>query len=446
MKRLLMLAYNFPPLGGAGVLRSVKFVHYLPRFGWQSVVLSVNEGYRECQDPTLFNEIPTDTEIYRTRSLEPRRISLVQKSIAARRSQQRSWLAKLIIKILNVIRNWLLVPDEQIGWLPFAVWQGLSLARRSDIKIIYSTSMPYTAHLVGFMLKLFCRKPWVVDLRDPWTQNPVEKVPRRSYLMEKMVFKYADRIIANTPNFKKIILRDYPWLDKNDIVALTNGYDKRDFEGLISRPRPNKQFIITYLGVFYQNLYHRGRYTRTPEYFLKGFKKFVDKHRLTPEEVEARFFGIFGKLNEALVAELDLTPYIRIQGFVSHQEALQWQMDSDVLLLIMYDDEADKASVPQKTYEYLASGKPILALVGDDGVAELMRMTNAGLVVNPVDVAAIQGAIETYYEKFKRGELCSTTRDDIIRQFEWQHLTQRLAEVFNNLDDDEAIADFTNHQ
>ncbi len=445
MKKLLMLAYYFPPLGGAGVLRSVKFAHYLPNFGWQAVVLSVKEGYRECLDPTLLNEVSPDTEIYRTRSLEPRRFSLVQKSIAARRSQQRSWLAQLSIKTLNAIRDLILVPDEQIGWLPFAVVQGLSLARRSDIKIIYSTSMPYTAHLVGFMLKMLCGKPWVVDLRDPWTQNPVEKVPRRSYILEKIVFRYADRIIANTANFKKIILRDYPKLGENDIFAITNGYDKSDFEGLISRPKTKKQFIITYLGVFYQNLYYRGRYTRTPEYFLKGFKQFVERHRLTPAEVEVRFFGLFNKLNEALVAELGLIPYVRIQSFVPHQEALQWQMDSDVLLLIMYDDEADKASVPQKTYEYLASGKPILALVGDDGVAELMRITNAGLIANPVDPEAIHEAIDKYYEKFKQNELSSTTRKDIIRQFEWQHLTQRLAEVFNSLYDDEAITDSTNH-
>jgi glycosyltransferase involved in cell wall biosynthesis len=433
MKKILMIAYYFPPMGGAGVLRMVKIVKNLPQQDWMPVVLSVKEGYRECMDPSLLKEIPSSIEIHRTRSLEPRRFGLIQKSIKARRKQKRSWLVQIGIQTLNAIRNWIFVPDEQVGWFPFAVKNGFVLAINPEIKVIFSSSTPYTAHLIGFLLNKLSGKPWVVDLRDPWTQNPIDNVPRRSYYLEKLIFKHADKIIANTPNLKKVILSDYPKLNEEKVVCITNGYDGQDFIDLVPRSKPKDQFIITYLGTFYNNLFNRGKFSRTPECFLNGLKIFIEKHTLSPKDIEVRFFGLWGKSEEALILKLGLISFVKLHGFVSHREALQWQMDSDVLLMIMHDDGKNKATVPGKTYEYLASRKPILALVGDDSVADLIRETRSGLVVNPQDPFAIEKGIDILYTKFIQGELVSGSRKDIIEKYEWRNLTRQLADIFNQL-------------
>ncbi len=255
---VLMIAYYFPPMGGAGVQRTLKFVKYLPEYGWQPHVLTVRDSSR-LQDSSLASEIPDGLSVTRTPILHL--------------PSQLPW------RLRNFISRWFLIVDGQIGWLPFANDPGRRVIEEHKVRIIYSTSAPYTAHLIARRLQRQTHLPWVADFRDPWMGNTLVNYPtefhrRLNKRLEYSIFSEADRVILNTEGSLQYYAREYPDLPAGKLVTIPNGYDQDDIPNISPDQIKKTIFTIVHLG----SLYHK---TRSSEFFFNGTPQGVRCRQLT---------------------------------------------------------------------------------------------------------------------------------------------------------------------
>ena len=242
MQKVLMIAHYFPPYGGGGVQRTLKFVKYLPEFNWQPIVLAAKETRETAFDYTLCDEIPDNVKVYRTRPLL--RIDRFEKGAAAKLSpsnlassrKAESFTRNMLKRFWKFIREYILIPDREITWALPAVIEGLNVIAKEKVDVIYTTSPPHSCHLTGFILRKLTGKPWIIDFRDPWTQRHIPSVRARIHkheqYLEYRVLKLAGKVIANTPLNEQDLVSKYGAVVSNKVVTITNGYDSTDFRGL----------------------------------------------------------------------------------------------------------------------------------------------------------------------------------------------------------------------
>jgi len=411
MKKALLIAYHFPPLGGGGVFRTLKFTKYLPEFGYQTYVLTVkNPMYRE-KDPTLVKEIPAEAKIHRTFSFEHRILR--------------------VPRLLNINLKWFYLPDQNIGWLPFGASAGAKLVKKENIDVIFATSPIWTSLLIGLLVKKKTKKPLVVDFRDPWTDNPFISYPTKLHQrlerkMEKTVLTQADYVTVATDLIKSNLIRKYPFIESK-IETITNGFDPDDFKNLKIGKKTGK-FTITYVGSIY------GLLTAKP--FLTALKALVEEKKGFKEKAEAVFVGNCGKETSRLVRELGLEENVRFVGYVQHRKGLEFMVNAQaLLLLITLEGSKGERILTGKLFEYLASRKPIIALVPENGLAaNVIKSLKAGTVVSPRDVQRVKTAIENYFDQWVEGTLSAATDDaSNITLYNRRFLTGRLAHIFDRL-------------
>lgn len=416
MKKVLIIAYFFPPLGGAGVQRTLKFVKYLPGFGWKPYVVTVkNSEY--IHDESLLQDIPKEAEVYRTSSLE---FGFLRRLFPKVRPWQRA----------VILLNLLLIPDDKIGWKMFALKKACEIIRHERIDVIYTTSAPYTSHLIGLELKKRYGLPWVADFRDEWSKNPFlfyptgfhKKINKR---MELSVLCSADKVISTsekmTKQFSEILQED-----RKKFLTITNGFDPDDLIFPANLQGPKRKFRVTYLGTLY------GKRTTVGIRFLDALESLLHQSLLRRDLLEIRFVGAMGNLQNFISGKMvracaEFIPYKK------HREVVFELCAADALLLIT-PNERGEAEIAGKTFEYVASERPILALVPKKGeVAEIIRKTNTGVVVNPDDSEEIQKNILEFYKKWEKGQLYIDPNWDIIHSYERKKLTEKLARVFDDL-------------
>jgi len=410
-KKVLVVAYHYPPLGGGGVFRTLKFTKYLPQFGFKPYVLTVKNAMYHARDPTLLKDIPREAKIFRTFSLEHK---LLPKPFYA----------------LKTTPKWIFVPDENIGWLPFAVRQGEKIIKKEGIDVIYATAPIYTNLLIGYLLKRKTGKPLVIDFRDPWTQNVFTKYPtilhkKIEEKMERTVLKFTDYVITTTEPMRLKLIEKYPFI-RGQCATITNGFDPEDFMGL-TRSAPREKFTITYTGFLYG--------LRTGKHFLIALKELIKEKKETESKIQVLFAGPPNKQTADLVRELGLQNVVRLLGYISHQESLKLMVDSDVLLLIIaaeesYDEKMGSLMIPGKTFEYLGAKRPILALVPSGTTADLIRATKTGIITPPNDIDSIKQAVFKMFQEWKRGNL-GTIRS-AISKYDRKMLTEKLAKIFQS--------------
>lgn len=411
MKKVLLIAYHFPPLGGGGVFRTLKFTKYLPEFGYQPYVLTVKNSIYPEKDLTLVKEIPAEARIHRTFSFEHRIFRAP--------------------RLLNINLKWFYLPDQNIGWLPFGVFTGSKLVKKEKISVIFATSPIWTSLLIGLILKKRTKRPLLVDFRDPWTDNFSIKYPTKFHeslerKMEKMVLTQADYITVATDSIKNNLIMKYPFI-KSKIETITNGFDPEDFNNLRIFDRKGK-FIITYVGSIY------GLLTAAP--FLRALKELAEEKKQFKEKVEVIFVGNCGKETPHIVSELGLEENVRFVGYVSHRKSLEFMVNSNVLLLLItLEDSIGEVILTAKLFEYLASRKPIIALAPENGLAaKLIKSINAGTVISPLEVQRVKRVIASYYDLWVERKLHATidvTSD--INPYNRKVLTGKLAQIFDKI-------------
>ncbi len=389
-KKILFITFFFPPLGGAGCQRPMKFVKYLPEFGWRAEVLTSNSVDYHNIDHSLMDEMKgVSFELIRTGIFELK--------------QTYEWLYKFRLNALaHRLRNWEVkfdLPDRRIGWLPKAYFEGLKIIQREKPDVIFSTSAPFTSHLIGFLLKKRTGLHWVADFRDEWTDTPYFEYSAFSksvnLFLENQVLKNADCVISVNHEITRLLSNKRPASEKSKFITFPNGFDEEDIQRAIAgRTEPNGTFVFTHVGSFYAS--------RKPDVFLKALAELLDQRKLDRKKVEVCFIG--SPANAELVADLNLQNCVNNSiGFVPHEDALRYLADSSALLLIVRENGAKQVTTG-KLFEYLALGKPILGIgsKGTDG-GDIIERTNTGVNLAADDRAGISSAILNLYSDWKNG-------------------------------------------
>lgn len=409
MKKVLVIAYHYPPVGGGGVFRTLKFTKYLPQFGFRPYVLTVKNSMYTPKDPTLVKEISPEVKVISTFSFEHR---ILRAS-----------------RLLNIDPEWFFITDANLGWLPFAVQAGTKIIRQENIDVIYVTAPIWTSLLIGYVLKGKTHKPLVIDFRDPWTINPYNEPPTKVHAriencLERRVLASADYVITVSQPYRQRLTEKYPFL-KNKCEVIMNGFDPDDFKDLKRQPLQNK-FRIGHMGSLYG--------LRTPKYFLHALQILVQQKPHLRKQIEVQFVGNYGKEAPVIVDKLGLNDLVQFIGYIPHEKCLELMVNSHLLLLIVAsEDYRTSGIVTGKLFEYLFSGRPVLALASKKSiVANIIQSANAGLVVSS-DTEAIKEAILKFYEQWAEGKLSATTDMAIIEQYNRKVLTHRLAQIFEKI-------------
>jgi glycosyltransferase involved in cell wall biosynthesis len=437
MKRVLMITYRFPPVGGSGIQRVSKFAKYLPEYGWKPVILTSKGGSYSAYDPTLMEDVPRGLSIHRTLSLEPmtlkrlaRRIIHCRKTKRGDTSVSATSRKGLRTRVNLFIEKTFLIPDAQIGWLLPAVVKGGFIIWKEDVDVICSTGPPFSAHLIGLLLKMVTRRPWIADFRDPWTQDAIARTRWRlriEEIMEHAVLKHADRVICVSQPLINGVKQKYLFTkDDNRFLVITNGFDGDDFKGLECFRSGHERFVITYVGTVYER--------RSPESFLKALQQLFREKKDIAKRVQVNFIGLAPNSIQALPGQLGVQDAVRFIDYVPHKRSLEYLVNSDVILLIVSEEgETSEGIFSGKIFEYLRSGRPILALVPPGVAADLIIEARAGIVVHYQDIEGIKEAVYALYCRHETGEISHNPDWAIIGRFDRKGLTGDLAMVLNGL-------------
>jgi len=431
-KKVLVVSYNFPPMGGGGVTRIVKFCKFLPDYKWKPIALTVKKHDIPLNDTSLLKDI-YETRIYRTQAID---LALFyNKKIKMRTiSKNRHFSYDLKKKqtftdlMKKIIHNFIFIPDSRIGWLPFAVFKGLQIKRKENYDLIFSTGGPWTNHLIGYVLKAFTKIPWIADFRDPWTDSVLfpysfklkENIERN---LEKAVLLKADKIIATTGAITRNLQKKCRSDNKNKFYTVPNGYDSDEFNDFYKKNNyNNKKFTLLYTGNFYS--------LRTPKYFIEALALLFRENPSIKEEILVIFAGHSENGHQGFVKELNLEKVVRFIGFISRPRVIELLSFCNVTLLI--DAKKQKDIYALKLFDYFASGKPILALIPQDGIsASLIKQTRTGLVVDPENIYQIKNEILRMYEQFKIKKIEYNPNLSALLQFDRKTLTKNLSAIFN---------------
>ncbi len=414
MKKVLIIAYFFAPLSGAGAFRPLKLIKYLPLYGWESIVLTVkNPDWHYAYDDQLLNEIPPQARVVR--------------SFMLRSAFFYRFLNPLRVRRFDLmLRRYMVHPDEQIGWLPFAVQKAISIIKNNHIDAIYSTSGPLTSHLIAYRL---CKRfgiPWMADFRDEWFENPDLPLPtgfhrRLHYHLEGMIVKKASQVITAAPIFGRLLSKHCP--NEPKFETITMGFDPDDYTGRHDQPHQrNEKFTLTFSGLFYGSF--------RPDPLLKAVNNLIAEGKIQNQTVCFRFIGANTPQD---LREPDRYGICEFTGFVPHERALHLAGQSDVLLLLL-SRERGKDVIPSKTFEYMALKKPVLAIVPSDGnAAKIIRETGIGLVADFENMSDIADAFFRMYKQWANGSLSSIPNADEIEKYSYINLSGRFASLLDQI-------------
>jgi hypothetical protein len=446
--KILLIAYFFPPDVTSGAFRPMHFARYLEELGEEVFVLTAREEdfmpYQD-KDPRLLHYLNENIHIVRSRAYNFAN-SVVRFRDWLFRSQPQPDLqgdgsfttvaelaeegvpakTSFFQEIKDIITDSLSIPDHHIGWLPPAVNLGRKVIKEHDIDVLFATGNPWTSMLIGVLLKKFTKKPVVLDFRDPWTQNYVF-LEKRKFIrsiekrLERWVVASADHIVANTEELKQDFLRRHAFLSAERMTAIPNG-----FEGYqAARPVHNDKLTITHAGTLKD---------RNPRFLIEAALDLVEKQVIPKEELRLVFLGgilvkdpqLIEILKHPVVQEIvDILPRL------SYQDAMDFQYNSDVLLIIQ--PEYFALQIPRKLYEYMAFRKIIFAITNRDGATAALINTYGLGVVAPDEIVAIETGLNTLYQRWKNGELERRQASDeqkSIDRFTNKHLTGELRNIF----------------
>ncbi len=436
-----MIAYYFPPALAAGTFRTFRFVKYLPENGWKPLILTLNSNnYNKKEvDFNLLRDIPIDAEIFRTPAILPYqkytnlRMALnkrIKKSGSIGLSDEYGIKAgenndTLVRKVKLFIDELLRTPDVDVGWIPFVTLKALRLIYSKQIDVIYTTGGPFGTLVTGLILKKITGKPWVVDFRDPFSQNQsitynVFKGIRR--YLEKAILRNADRVIAVTDWLKKSFLECHPEIPEDRIITITNGFDPGDFKDI--KPVANSKFTIAYIGSMY------GLHSPVP--FLQGLSLLYKESPGLVEKIDVVFVGPGGDEYKDIAKDLKITDIVRFLGPLSHRDALRWMMSSDLLLVTLTGEKTMSLFIPCKVFEYLGAEKPILAITPDGALKDLLRREGYLNICHPDDIIGIKNAILEAYNNYQSSSTkVMSNRLDV--KYSSKNLTAKFAQVLNEL-------------
>lgn len=433
MKRVLIITYYWPPGGGAGVQRWLKFTKYLRNFGWEPLIYTSENGEMPVIDPSLEKDIPKNIRVLRTKIWEP--YSFYKRFIGKKQNEKinASFLSenkkpKFTEKISVWIRGNLFIPDARKFWIKPSVNYLSDYLKKNPVDAIISSGPPHSMHLIALGLKkTFPEIKWIADFRDPWTQIDFYKElmlhsssDKKHKMLEKMVLKNADSVISigNRMNeeFKKI-LGENP----EKFTVITNGYDEDDvFDGELEK---DKKFSIAHIGTLVKS--------RNPEVLWQVLQSLIETNKNFKNDLEIKLVGKVDFFVMERLKHYGLINYVRKIDYLPHNEVIKEQQKSKVLLLLVNNTPNAKSILTGKVFEYLAAQVPIIAIGPTDGdLAEILHHTKAGAISGFND----QVLLSDNLLKIFNGTLSKADYNK-IKCYSRKELTGQLSQLLNKLCD-----------
>lgn len=439
MKRVLIITYYWPPSGGSGVQRWVKFAKYLPAQGWQPVIYTPENPELTTIDKTLADEIPPEVEIVKTRIFEPYGIyrklmgkgsttdlkdltadSAGRDEVNPINGRRKSWKQKLSL----FIRGNFFIPDPRVMWVRPSVCFLKKYLKERPVDAIVTTGPPQSMHLIGLELSKATGIPWVADFRDPWTKmfyfkhlNLTSRAERKHHRLEKSVIDAATRVVAVSP----LVQDEFKSMTDTPVELITNGFDEEDFRKDVER---DEYFNITHTGLFASD--------GNPEILWKVLSEKCSGDEEFRRSLRIRLVGKTDKEITDSIKTAGLAANLKDFGYRNHETAVREQLNASVLILPLRKEPEYRAVLPGKLFEYLASRRPILGIGQTDGaMARIVSDTCSGVVYDWDEEKKIRAWIDFCWEEFKNDELYDNTSD--ISGFTRRSLTARLAGLLNQI-------------
>lgn len=437
MKKVLILTYYWPPSGGAGVQRWLKFVKYMRHYGWEPVVYTVENGELPVVDDSLQKDVPDGVTVLKTPIWEP--YSIYKKFIGRKKEDKinASFLnenkkAGLTEKISIWIRGNFFIPDARRFWIKPSIVYLSDYIAKNNIRHVISSGPPHSMHLIALGLKKkFGELKWIADFRDPWTNiDFYEKLmlssfaDKKHHRQELSVLMHADKVTSVGQTMNDEFAAMYAQAggeETGKFNVITNGYDAADInlEGEIK----DKKFSVAHIGTLVKD--------RNPEVLWKVLSKLVKENTEFKKQLEIKLVGKIDLYVKEQIIFYGLDRFVNKIEYLPHDEVIREQQRSRVLLLLVNDTKNAKGILTGKFFEYMASGAPILAIGPVDGdLAKIMKDTNSGLISGFDDEKALKKNIEAYF----RGE--TITRNEVaISKYSRQELTRVLCTLLDGLND-----------
>jgi glycosyltransferase involved in cell wall biosynthesis len=432
---ILVLAYHFPPVGGGGVQRNAKFIRYLQSYGYSPTVITGPGhpfGHWTPHDGSMLDEIGGTTPVFRTSGPEP----------AVAEGRRAAIERRLLVK-----------SDWTRWWERTSVETGAKAAPK-DVKLLYASVVPYDLAEPAARLARELGVPWVADLQDPWALDETWLYPSTAHRAldrrrMRRLLGTAAAIVMNTPEAKTRLLASFPELSARLVVSIPNGFDESDYS-VEPVSRDHAKFRIVHTGYLHTDQGLRLRemrrwrkllggtlcpidvLTRSHVFLLEAIAELIAADPSLTSKIEVVLAGTISEGDRRIA---DKYPFVTLTGYVSHETSVSYILSADLLFLPMHDLAPGTRAglVPGKTYEYLGSGRPILAAVPDGDARDLLQAAGSASLCRPADVDAMKRILREHINRWKSGATAPPPDPRVLAEYERRALTKRLAGVFDAL-------------
>ena len=436
LNRVLIITYYWPPAGGSGVQRWLKFSKYLPEYGWQPVIYTPENPDMKVRDDSLSEDIDVRTEVIKSPITEPyaayRKIfgiskgdignSRVNSSDKPEGNGFSAWLA-------NVVRSNFFIPDPRCGWIGPSVRFLREYLRNHPVDLIISTGPPHSMHLIAKKLTEHIPCPWIADFRDPWTNmfyfKHMKMLPfirKRHRKLERDVLRSADNIIVVSETMKKDFSRIVP---SEKITVITNGFDEDDF--IKAEASVNDVFSLVHTGLMIRD--------GDPYNIWKALDRLCSDIPGFEKDLSIK---LIGETDEYIIDEIGKTRLgncLEYVKYIPHKEITEVQMSAALLLLPLRDEPESGAILTGKFFEYLAAGRPVLAIGPVDGdLGKVLHECKAGEIFEFSDYEGVYEFIRKKYFEFKAGSLNADFDEEQVKKYSRRELTGSLVDLMDTLE------------
>ena len=426
MRRVLIITYYWPPSGGSGVQRWLKMSKYLPENGWQPVVYTAEDAEYPVEDPSLQNDVAPEAEVIRRPIVEPytfykrflgiRKSEKVKAGFINEGKKKSGWKEKLSVWI----RGNFFIPDARCWWISPSVKFLSKYLKEHPVDAIISTGPPHSMHLIAKTLHKKLNIPWVADFRDPWTDidfyhdlRLTKCADRKHHRLEKQVLTEASKVVTVGWDCAKGLENH----GAENVHVITNGFDDVPENGITEQSQPDDVFTMSHVGIIGAN--------RNPEKFWEA-----------AGEIDIPDFKIrlIGQTDNSVIESIkknNIEKFVEIIPYIPHNQVVEEQLKSHVLLLFVNNTPNAKGVLTGKLFEYLASGRPVLAVGPEDGdSAKIISETDSGIVVDFDDKEKMKSVIMDFYQKYKDNQLV-TKRSELVERFSRRNLAKEYVQLLN---------------
>lgn len=429
LKKVLIITYYWPPSGGAGVQRWLKFVKYLRNFGWEPVIYTVENGEYPEIDLSLEKDVPKDLTVIKKPIWEP---YLLYKKFIGQKPDEKintGFLTEkkkpgLAEKISVWMRGNLFIPDARKFWIKPSVNFLSGYLQQNKIDAVITTGPPHSLHLIGLELKKKLNIKWLADFRDPWTNIDyyadlmlTQRADRKHHRQEKEVLQHADVVTV----VGKTMQQEFEVSHNRKIITLTNGFDEEDKTQEVEL---DKKFTLAHIGSMNK--------ARNPQVLWKVLKDLLNEHTEFEKHLEIKLVGKADITATQSLEENGLMPYFTKINYLPHDEVTRVQKSAQVLLLVVNRTKNAKGILTGKLFEYLLAHRPILCIGPPDGdAADIVTETNAGTIVDYEDYDKCKTAVKNYFALYLKNELLPESRN--LEKYSRKNVTKQLAEILNQM-------------